>query len=88
MFWASTLRAKKGGHHYSTDFRKNYIRHEGVTLNSSHIDPSSLISSPPPKVRPKFNADMSLRDRRGTVHMTKVDAPWANVQGLDGNFRK
>ena len=96
MFWASTLRAKKNGHHHSNDFTKNYIRHEGVTLHSSHIDPRQLISSPPPKRKHKVpeahqgngRFEYDRPGRRGTVHMMNMDAPWANVQGLQGNFRK
>ena len=93
MFWASTLRAKKNGHHHSNDFRKNYIRHEGVSLHSSHVDPKQTMSHPPPEVarmRSKFNEDNTIRDRRRSLHITALDAPWANIspERLDGNFRK
>ena len=102
MFWGSTLRAKKNGHHHSTDFRKNFIRHEGVTLHSSHYELNPT-SSPPPRVvtknkfmkerfdkkgKVKMFYDTGRHDgRRATMHITKIDALWANVSGLDGNFR-
>lgn len=91
MMWGSTLRPKKNGHHYSTDFRRNFIRHKGVTLHSSHIDPKDLLSSLPPKlktVRKEKERNGPPPNRRGTMHLTRIDAPWANVNGLDGSFRK
>jgi hypothetical protein len=83
LFWAGTLRAKPGTHHHSDHFERNYIRHEGVTLNSSHIDPKLTHSSLPPKAADlrKHQSDGTPIDhpRRNTVHLIGQNAPWANV---------
>ena len=83
LLWAGTLRAKPGSHHYSKHFERNYIRHEGVTLNSSHIDPKLTHSSLPPRAADlkKHQSDGTPIDhpRRKTVHLLGQNAGWANV---------
>ena len=68
LLWAGTLRAKPGSHHYSKHFERNYIRHEGVTLNSSHIDPKLTHSSLPPRA-----ADLKKHQRRNPYRSPKKE---------------
>ena len=86
VFWAGTLRARPGSHHHCGHFERNYIRHEGVTLNSSHINPKLMHSSLPPRTTNfsplgKHWSDGTPIDhpRRKTLHLIGQNAPWANV---------